>query len=257
MKAIRADLPENLDVAELHVLSDWHIGDKHSDADAINKKITHIKDTPGAYAIVAGDVMDTATTSSIGDTYEANLTPMQQIEHAVKLLTPIKDKIIAIIPGNHEARVERSDGIETLRIVASQLGLVEKYSNTTALCFVRVGKRNHGRKSRVCYVVYVTHGSGGGRKSGGKVNRLIDYCQIVDADIYVAGHVHEPAVLRKSFFRPDSQHSTVSITDKLFVSMAATLDYGGYADRQGYTPASKVSPVIYLDGREKRAWAEI
>jgi predicted phosphodiesterase len=257
MKAIRCDLPFAEQI-EIHPMADLHIGDSSSDYKSILERIDYIKATPNAYCILDGDLMDTAICSSIGDTYGANLQPMEQLKHCVKIFEPIKDKILAVLPGNHENRVYKSDGLDITELMCAQLGIPEKYSPTTALLFVRFGKRastHHGRPQ--LYTIYVTHGAGGGRKEGGKVNRLADLASIVDADIYVHAHTHLPLVFKEGFFRVSGSNSSVALVDKLFVNTAASLNYGGYGDRQGFKPASKCSPVIYLDGLKRNMWARL
>jgi hypothetical protein len=259
MKAIKCDLPY-AETIEIHPMADLHIGDSCSDFKLIMERIDHIKNTPNAYCILDGDLMDTAIASSIGDTYGANLQPMEQLRQCVKIFEPIKDKILAVLPGNHENRVYKSDGLDITEVMCSQLGIPEKYSPTTALLFIRFGKaaNSHGRKNcRQLYTAYVTHGSGGGRREGGKVNRLADLACIVDTDIYIHAHTHLPLVFKESFFRVSSCTSSVSMVDKLFVNTAAALNYGGYGDKQGYKPASKSSPVIYLDGLKHNMWARL
>jgi predicted phosphodiesterase len=251
MKAIRCDLPF-AEKIEIHPLSDLHIGDRHCDYKSILERIEHIKNTPNAYCILDGDLMDTAIASSVGDTYGASIQPMEQLKHCVRLFEPIKDKILAVLPGNHENRIYRSDGIDITSLMCNQLGIHDRYSSTTALVFVRFGKNKasgHGRPQ--LYTIYVTHGSGGGRKEGGKVNRLADLAAIVDADIYVTGHTHLPLVFKESYFRVSGSNSSVAMVDKLFINTAASLDYGGYGDAQGFKPASKKSPVIILDGTKR------
>lgn len=257
MKAIRCDLPYAEQI-ELHPMSDLHIGDTLCDYKSILARIEHIKNTPNAYCILDGDLMDTAIASSIGDTYGARLQPMEQLSHCVKLFEPIKDKILAVLPGNHENRVYKQDGLDTTLLMCNQLGITERYSPTTALLFVRFGKRaknQHGRPQ--LYTIYVTHGSGGGRKEGGKVNRLADLACIVDADIYITGHTHLPLVFKEAYYRTSGANSSVALVDKLFVNTAASLDYGGYGDKQGFKPASKQSPIIYLNGTKREMKAEI
>jgi predicted phosphodiesterase len=243
---LSADLKE----IEIHALSDWHIGDGMSDFRLIQQTLEYIKNTPNAFVMLNGDLMDTAICSSIGDTYGANLQPMEQLKTCVKLFEPIKDKILCILPGNHENRVYKTDGIDMTALMAAQLGLSERYTDTTALLFVRFGHNDKGRK--MCYTIYTTHGSGGGRKEGGKINRLADLATIVDADCYVCGHAHLPALFKERYYRPDPQNSAVACVDKLFVNTASTLDYGGYGDKQGYKPASKDNPIILLNGKEKK-----
>lgn len=254
MKAIRCDLPY-AEVIEIHPMADLHIGDPQSDFKSILERIEHIKKTPNAYCILDGDLMDTAIASSIGDTYSANLQPMEQLKQCVKIFDPIKDKILGVLPGNHEGRVYKTDGLDITELMCSQLGIPEKYSPTTALLFIRFGNTSRNRPQ--LYTAYVTHGSGGGRREGGKVNRLADLAAIVDADIYIHAHTHLPLVFKESFFRVSGGNSSVALVDKLFVNTAASLNYGGYGDKQGYKPASKSSPVIYLDGLKRNMWAKL
>lgn len=258
MRAIKCDLPY-ADTIEIHPMADLHIGDAHCDYKGILERLEYIKNTPNAYVILDGDLMDTAIANSVGDTYGAALQPMQQLEHCVKLFEPIKDKILAVLPGNHENRVYRHDGLDITQLMCSQLGLQDRYSPTTALLFVRFGKRvgsnAHGR--RQLYTIYCTHGSGGGKRPGGKVNRLEDLAGIVDADIYLHAHTHLPVVMKQGFFRVSGANSSVAQVDKLFVNTAASLNYGGYGDAAGFKPASKRAPVIYLDGHKRDMYAQL
>ena len=257
MKAIRCDLPY-ADKIEIHSLADLHIGDLCCDFKLIRERLDYIKETENAYCILNGDLMDTAIASSIGDTYGANLQPMEQLKHCVKLFEPIKDKILAVLPGNHENRVYKSDGLDITELMCAQLGIPQKYSPTTALLFIRFGKNPKRTPYRpLCYTVYVTHGSGGGRREGGKVNRLADLAAIVDSDIYIHAHTHLPLVFKESFFRVCTSNSSVALVEKLFVNTAASLDYGGYGDKAGFKPASKTSPVIYLDGTKHNMYAKL
>lgn len=257
MKAIRCDLPFAEQI-EIHPMADLHIGDSMSDFKLIMERIEHIKNTPNAYCILDGDLMDTAVCSSIGDTYGANLQPMEQLRQCVKIFEPIKDKILAVLPGNHENRVYKSDGLDITEIMCSQLGIPEKYSPTTALLFIRFGKQGtHGHNRPFLYTAYVTHGAGGGRKEGGKANRLADLACIVDADIYIHAHTHLPLIFKESFFRPSTVNSSVALVDKLFVNTSAALNYGGYGDKAGFKPASKAAPVIYLDGTKHKMYARL
>jgi predicted phosphodiesterase len=255
MKVIKNDLPY-AEVIEILPMADLHIGDSLSDYKSIMDKIEYIKNTPNAYCILDGDLMDTAIASSIGDTYGANLQPMEQLNHCVKIFEPIKDKILAVLPGNHENRVYKADGIDITQLMCAQLKIMQRYSPTTALLFVRFGEgKHHGRKQ--LYTIYVTHGSGGGRREGGKINRLADLAAIVDADIYIHGHTHLPVVFKEGYFRVSGSNSSVALIDKLFVNTAASLNYGGYGDKAGFKPASKSSPTIYLHGLKREMWAKL
>ena len=250
MKVIKAYLPEDAESIEIRPLADLHIGDYCCNYNDILNELEHIKNTPNCYCVLDGDLMDTAIASSVGDTYGANIQPMEQLKECVKLFEPIKHKILAVVGGNHENRIYKTDGIDITHLMCSQLGIADKYSATTALLYIRVGKdRHHNRQ--ICYSMYMTHGSGGGRREGGKIQRLADLAGIIDVDIYLMAHVHQPAAFRSGFMRLDPHNNSLTKAEHLFVNTAAWLDYGGYGDKAGFNPASSINPVIVLGGRKK------
>ena len=252
MKAIRADLPVDLKSIELLVLADYHYADPHSDHDAIRKDIDYVSQHDNVYCVLAGDLFDCALKSSLGDVY-TNSSPMEELSAVTVLMKPIAHKILAIVGGNHEARHYRTNGIDMTMLLAKQLGVEDRYSPDTALLFLRMGRdgKSNAHHRQILYTVYLTHGSGGGRKEGGKIQRLADYCQIVDADIYVCGHTHLPASFKTGFARPSSANSSITYCTKLFVNCAAKLKYGGYGDTGGFKPPCIDTPRILLNGEIK------
>ena len=257
MKVIKIELSSELQQIELHTFADEHIGDECSSVKRVLQRIEYVKNTPNAYCILNGDIIDNATRTSIGDTYTQVFNPMEQLERAVELFEPIKDKILCITHGNHENRTYKKEGINLSRLIATQLGLSDRYTSTSAVLFIRLGKdtRNHGRKFR--YTGYVLHGSGGGRKEGAKAIRLADLAGIIDTDFYIHSHTHLPMIFKQAFHRVDNNNSTVTLVDKLFVNTASNLTYGGYGEAGAFKPNSIDTPVIYLSGTKKYAEAKL
>ena len=253
MKVIKIDLPRELPSLELHTFADEHLGDEHSDLKRLLARIEYVKNTPNAYCILNGDIIDNATKTSIGDTYTQVFNPMEQLAKAVEIFEPIKDKILCITHGNHENRTYKKEGINLSCLMANQLGLADKYTPTSALLFIRFGEGSASstRYRKVCYTLYVLHGSGGGRKEGAKAIRLADMASIIDTDIYIHSHTHLPMVMKQAFHRIDTKNSAVALVDKLFVNTAANLKYGGYGEAGEFKPSSKDTPVIYLSGVKK------
>jgi hypothetical protein len=141
-----------------------------------------------------------------------------------------------------------------------QLGIEDRFSPTTAILFVRFGRLNSekdGHHRKACYTVYVSHGSGGGRKEGGKIQRLVDLSTIVDADVYICGHTHLPATLKDGFARPCVANSSVTYCTRLYVNTSAKLNYGGYGDTQGFKVPCTDTPVVWLNGERKEMRATI
>ena len=259
MKTIKIDLPRALEQIDLHVFADEHLGDENCDEKRLLQRIEHIKNTPTAYCILNGDILDNATRTSIGDVYAQEWNPMEQLQRAVDLFSPIKEKILCITNGNHEDRTYKREGVNLSYLIAKQLGLSERYTPTSAILFIRFGEditrhketNGSGNIRKICYTLYVLHGSGGGRKEGSKAIRLADMASIVDTDIYIHSHTHLPMVMKQAFHRIDPRNNTVALVDKLFVNTAANLNYGGYGEVQAFKPSSKDTPIIYLNGSKK------
>lgn len=265
MKAIKINLSEELERITIHIFGDEHIGDEHSDLKRLKERIEYVANTPTAYCVLNGDIIDNATKTSIGDTYASEFNPMEQLKVAVELFEPIKDKILVLTHGNHEARTYRKEGIDLSYLLAAQLGITDRYTPASALLFIRLGKASNGRKRtndkskvrQICYTIYILHGAGGGKKEGAKAIRLAEMASKVDADIYIHNHTHLPMVLRKAFFRTDIHNSTFAKVDKLFVNGAANLEWGGYGEANEFDPSSTISPIIYLNGTKKEANAKL
>ena len=259
MKIIKIDLPRELENVELHIFADEHLGDEHCDVKRLLQRIEYVKNTPHAYCILNGDIIDNATRTSIGDIYAQEFNPMEQLQRALDIFEPIKEKILCITHGNHENRTYKTEGINLSYLIAKQLGLSERYTPTSALLFLRVGEdatrhretNGSGNIRKICYTLYVLHGSGGGRKEGAKVIRLADMASIIDTDIYIHSHTHLPMIMKQAFHRIDPRNNTVALVNKLFVNTSANLDYGGYGEAQAFKPTSKDTPVIRLDGTKK------
>lgn len=265
MRVIKIDLPQDISQLEIHPFADEHIGDEHCDMKRLLERIEYVKNTPNAYCILNGDLVDNATKTSIGDTYTQEFNPMGQLQRAVELFSPIKDKILCITHGNHENRTYKKEGINLSSLIASQLGLSDRYTPTSAVLFIRFGKASNGMKEtngsgnvrKICYTIYALHGSGGGRKEGAKAIRLADMASIIDTDIYIHSHTHLPMVMKQGFHRIDPKNSTVALVDKLFVNTAANLKYGGYGEAGEFKPSSMDTPIIYLNGTKKEFKARL
>lgn len=252
MKSVKIDLSEKFSEIEIMPVADNHWSDPNSDHDAIMEDIAYIHDHDNVFAVLNGDLLDCAIASSVGDTYGSLLSPMDELRECVKLFKPIAHKCICIVPGNHERRHYKTNGIDLTELMCRELGIVDRYSPTTALLFVRfgaLGTHSHGRK--VCYTIHVSHGSGGGKKEGAKIQRLVDLSLIVDADIYICGHSHLPALLVDSFLRPSISNSSITQVDRLYINTSSKLKYGGYGEVFGMKPTSTATPLITLCGTHK------
>ena len=256
MRSIKADLPRELEQIELHIFSDEHIGTRQCDIADVQKRIDYVAKTDNAYCILTGDIIDNATRDSVGDVYEG-VSPMEQMKTAVRLFAPIKDKILGVTSGNHCDRSYKKDGVDLMYFFCAELGLHELYDQYGILLFARVGKELQGKRResngsgeirKVCYTIYATHGSAGGRTAGGKANGLARLGGIVNADICVISHTHFPMCFKECTYEIDYRNSTTIRKETTFVNSGSALDWGGYSERYSMKPSSKAHPVMWLDG---------
>lgn len=258
MRAIRADLPTGHKSIELLVLADFHYGSPNADRGLIRKDVEYVRDHENAYCVLAGDLLDCAIKTSLGDVY-TNMSPMQELNELAELLRPVSRKVVGVVPGNHEARHYKTNGVDVTRILVDELGISSQYVEDAAVIFLRFGEdqSRNGHHRPICYTVYLTHGNGGGRKEGGKIQRLADYADIVDCDCYICGHTHLPAALKLDFARTSPGNSSISYAPHLFVNAAAKLRYNGYGCSGGFKPPNTDTPRIVFDGQRKHMEAVI
>ena len=252
MRVIKADLPDTLEEIEIHIFADEHIGDPNCDIENLKSRIDYVANTDNAYCILNGDLMDFASRTSIGDIEARNMNIMEQLQAVVDLFKPLRDKILAITSGNHEDRGYRKEGFDASLVIANALGCDDKYSHDTAYLFVRFGRlsgKHHGGQRQ--YTMFVTHGTGGGKKEGAKAIRLADLAAVCDADIYIHSHTHLPMVFKEGYIRANPVNRSISNCTKLFVNGSSALNYGGYGEAKNYKPNSKDSPVIHLTAERK------
>lgn len=250
MKVIKRELGEDIDKLKIIPISDTHIGDKTSNTKAFKEALDRIKNEKDTYTILNGDLCNIALKTSKSDSYEATITPMQQVLTLINYLEPIKDKILVISLGNHEERIKKDTSIDILYIVAKQLGIEDRYSPSWWYLYLSFGWTS--KKRPMLYTITGYHGSGGGSTSGGKINRVKKMGQVVLADIYIMSHVHEPINTKSIFFTPDYQHKSIVKKEMYYCISNAFVEYeNSYAERMGLIPSNTGLNEIELNGHKK------
>lgn len=255
MEAFYFDLP-NFDQIEVHVFADLHIGDKQADLQLIKDRVEYIKNTPNAYFILNGDIINMDCKTSVSDIESRTMNIMEQVYTARELFAPISDKCLCSIEGNHERRSYKQTGISASHILANLIGC-ENWASGSAVLFVRFGHlgtgnpTGHPERKRE-YVLYATHGNGGGAKVGGKANKMLQMSEVVEGvDVFIHSHTHTSLVIKDAVVRADKASHSIYTADRLYVNNGATLDYGGYGEEFGFRPNSKTSPVVILNANWK------
>ena len=220
---------------KLYVLSDVHLGSKECDLFLVKKVIKFIKDTPNCYCILLGDILDMALKNSKSDIYSSSMSGADTQKLAIELLTPIKDKILAITPGNHENRVWRECGIDISLWLAEKLNLENNYRANALAIQLTFGKDTNSQPYHL--TIFGQHGAyGSGRKLGSAMNAIEDMDGIIcNADLYIRAHTHSPIQgSRKVLSFNDKGNIETKI--KYYFNAPAFLGIGGYGLDKGYRP---------------------
>lgn len=218
-------------------IADVHIGDKLCNLKLLKEALERIKNEPNTYTIINGDLCNMALKNSKSDVYSDSLSPMEQVITMVNYLEPIKNKILVIATGNHEDRTQRETNIDVVRLIARELGIEDRYSNGWWYLYITFGEDN--KKRPITYGITGIHGYGGGRKSGGKINRLEDMSQVVIADLYIMSHTHKPISTKNCIYIPYYQSKALSKQEMYYLMTNSFLESeGGYAEKMGFTPAN-------------------
>ena len=255
MKIIKVNLNnergEIVEKVTIIPIADVHIGDKLSNLKLLKEALLRIKEEPNTYTIINGDLCNMALKNSKSDVYSESMSPMQQVLTVTELLEDIKDKILVISTGNHEDRTMKETNIDVTRLIAKQLGIEDRYADAWWYLYLTFGQDK--KKRPITYGITGLHGYGGGRKSGGKINRLEDMSQTVIADLYLMSHTHKPISTKSCIYVPYYQSKTLMKEEMYYLMTNSFLESdGGYAEKMGFPPTNTSLTEARLDGVKKK-----
>jgi hypothetical protein len=191
---------------------------------------------------------ETALRDSYGEIYEQPLSPQKQAEEVVRVLTPIKDRILGCVSGNHEQRVTLRTSFDPSMIYASALGV--PYDPGSMVLAVTwdgfVSNKGRGETSRY-YTLYFTHGWGAARTLGPRLSQPARLRDVVsNADVFVTAHLHQPGEFPLDHFEIDIAHRMIVRVQQRFVTLGSALDHAEYAEVKGLAPTTMEFPIIEL-----------
>ncbi len=248
---IRLELSQESNTIQIYVLSDVHIGDSCADLDLLKEVVNKIKDSPDMYVILLGDILNTAIVNSKSDIYSETVNLATAQKMALEYLTPIKDKILAMTPGNHENRVWRNVGLDVSLWLAEKLGVQDRYRNNFIALDISFGKDNNGNPYHL-HLVGQHGGYGGGRKLSAALSALEDVDGIVcNADIYVRAHTHSPVSGKRDVWQ-FNEKGNLEKRHKHYFSAPAFLKTGGYGLDKGYRPQNTEPKYLNIRAYSER-----
>ena len=253
----RINYSSRRDKIVLYPLGDIHFGTRHCDVNLLNKTIAKIRDNPNAYWIGMGDYCEMITLSDprfvaseiLPDLYPSLGTlAVAQRDAIIELLKPIADKCLGLLEGNHEYEIKNRHYVDIVRDMARELRVC--YLGNAAMIRLVV-YREPGNQTSTFYV-YAEHGSGGGKKPGGKINALEDMMSNFDADIYLRGHVHTKLSSKRPMLKLSSKGKLKLMTATRVCVLTGCyyrsyeVGTSSYAERRGFPPTELGTPAVLI-----------
>ena len=245
-----------------HPINIFPISDVHFGAiEHLNKEWIEfckmIEKTQDAYIVLGGDLVNNnVRTCGFINPYDELVRPREQKHRMVEYLSPIKDRILCAVSGNHEARSMKDDDIDITYDIMAKLDIEDIYRQNIAFMKVSLGHRKDDNTPIQSYTFAVTHGAGGGIYTGATVNRNERFGNIIDGlDCLIVGHTHKGTVTKPSKIVIDRKNSKVTMSHYTVISMTSWLNYGGYAMQKMLLPAHVAEPQqlkLHMQQRNKR-----
>ena len=220
----------HLEGRTIHIwaVADVHLGARECDERGFERFLSKLGEDD--YIILCGDLISNGVKDSLTNVYEELYPPSAQIERAVQLLTPVKDKILGAVGGNHESRSRRAVDMDPMYSIMMMLQLGHLYRTNFAM--LRVILANGNTKQR--YALRLIHGKTENKK------RQFAY-SVEGVDAIISGHTHNGIVEKPARLVFTSRNNVLV---KPLVSLTATswLTYGGYAAAALYKPTATSCP---------------
>lgn len=245
-------------------LFDIHLGNVGCSKEHLSKDIERIKSDHYALWIGGGDAFDCIMPGDPrfdpecfpDDVAVRDLTRISAIlmDELLGYLMPIKRKVLAWGYGNHEIQYMKRNSTAFMHdYIVEKLGTQNlRFSGWMDLYFVHdpsirgvsmrwasIPPSTYTSKLRV----FSHHGAGSPATAGGKMNRLKQLVDMVDADLVITGHLHE--AISKPFVRLHGGVDCRDVKQKITMGMMTGSylrnygsDHTSYGEMRAYFPTT-------------------
>jgi len=245
----------------LYPLGDLHLGVVHCDEDLLKEKVTEIKNTKNALWLGMGDYGDCITPSDFkrwdgkilapwmkGN--EDNIGPTQ-VEKVDEILSPIWDKCLGLIEGNHDEDIRRRNHYDFMKELLKKANKKYKVPYAGVSCFVRLNFNRGGHVHD--FLIHARHGEGAARTSGARALAVLRLAaSMVNAHIVLSGHLHgqeSPDIPQRLILRDDKIKSFETIATMTGAWVKAYMQGVPpcYLERWGSPPSTLGCPRVVIE----------
>ncbi len=274
--------PSRSDVFTIWNLADLHVLNRAVALDRLRADIETIRSDPFSFWFGGGDYaeyisptdhrFDAATFPADMPAYELARLADYAKEQLVKLLKPIAPKCLGALFGNHEYRYRvNKEQYKLHDWLCVELGIPNlEYCALVDVIFCRGAKlklvqcepKQMLNRAHHAFRFFLHHGAGFAQTPGGKLNRLTQFMDSFDADIYFVAHVHDQA--GKIVVQLGADRTCEKIIERRKVGVITgtylrTYAQGvtTYAEIKGYRPAPLGARFVRITPDKREITAEI
>ena len=244
----------------MYPIGDLHCEKIHFNEERFTRYIKDIASDPNSFWVFAGDVVEGRTPDMskydpdvIKDEYKNSDYLFRIQEKISELFEPLRGRPGAVVKGNHDEFLKWA-GISNFLASVSGASYLDGEGMVRLNCDL-------GGKTRAL-VVYARHVVSGGRTPGSKLNAAANMSSLVDADVYIAGHIHNHAAqITPRYSLPRRGRvglsyrdvATVVATSFLTPKVEGFVDYTG---KKGYPPPDQGLVFLHVDLENMRMFRE-
>lgn len=252
-KVHRTDFNPKGDKITIIPVHDIHYGALNCNKEKFRAYLDYILNTEDTYMLGLGDLIENATKTSVGmGVYDQEVHVGDQIDYIAEALEPLAaaGKILGLMTGNHEFRTSVLIGMDPMyqvcRLLTKATGKEVPYLGYQGFFKWVVGD--------VVYKAHAFHGRTAATTPGGRINAVRRQNNIMlDADIYLMGHVHTIQDDMDMGYVIDDATDTLVPRRRYYVIGGSLLSYfESYAEMYGLAPSPQGLVRIDLYKTEKR-----
>ena len=237
---------------KIYPIADVHLGAIECMEDKWKKFCGMIANEENTYLILAGDLINNATKTSMGNPFEQVYRPREQKRLMVEYLKPLRDKILCMVGGNHEARTDKDTDSSPAYDIASKLDLEDVYRENICFLKLQFGDSKSSGETNPTYTFAVAHGFGSSIYTTNAAMRAERFGMSIDGiDAIIAGHIHKPQEFPVSKYVVDKNNQKVTIKPFEVFICTSWLENSGYGIRKLMQPTAFSLAHIELRGKKK------
>lgn len=180
-------------------LGDLHIGNSNCAYKELYDTIKILSKKDNVRIIALGDLIDCIThkdkrfdAGEVAEHYKIKHLrdlPVHQINELIEIIEPIKEKIVAMLYGNHEYKFMQYNSFDPLNYLNGKLGSNIEILGGKGYILANI---NRGGKASYTWTIATMHGKGGGGRTAGYKLNIADaeFLRII-ADCKVMAHIHQ------------------------------------------------------------------